>query len=328
MRRTDEGLRFSPSDVNNFLACQHLPALDLARAEGKIKLNKAPRPDAELIAERGMRHERRYLEQLEASGIEVVRIPDEGPTAERAALTLDAMRAGAQAIHQAGFLDEGWVGYADFLQRIDAPSELADWSYEAYDAKLAAHPKPYFILQLIFYTEQIGRLQGRLPDQMHLILGTQEIRSYKPTDFQAYAAQVRRRYIAYLSDLERGAEPPYPYKVDHCDYCDWWARCRDKRRADDHTTLVAFLGRGQAIKLDDADIHTVEQLAELPVETKVPRLAGSTLAGLKEQAGLQLDARRSGELTRKFREPEAGRGFARLPATSPGDVFFDIEGDP
>ena len=26
--------------------------------------------------------------------------------------------------------------------------------------------------------------------------------------------------------------------------------------------------------------------------------------------------------------PEPGRGFARLPAPSPGDVFFDIEGDP
>ncbi len=163
---------------------------------------------------------------------------------------------------------------------------------------------------------------------MHLILGTQEIRSYKPNDFQAYSAQVRKRYLQYLDVLREGAEPPYPYKVDHCDYCDWWARCRDKRRADDHTSLVAFLGRGQAIKLDDAEIHTVKVLSQLPADIKVPRLASATLAGLKAQAALQVEARETGERTLEFLTPEAERGFAKLPEPSPGDVFFDIEGDP
>ncbi len=162
MRLRDGELRFSPSDVNNFLACEHLPALELARAEGKLTLNKAPRPDAELIAERGLRHEARFLDRLEADGLDVVRIPEDIPTAERAALSEQAMRKGPKAIHQAGFLDEGWVGYADFLLRVEKPSGLGEWSYEAYDAKLAQHPKPYFILQLIFYTEQVGRIQGRL----------------------------------------------------------------------------------------------------------------------------------------------------------------------
>jgi predicted RecB family nuclease len=328
MRLTHDGLRFSPSDVNNFLACEHLPALELARANGRITLNKAPRPDADLIRERGLRHEARFLHKLETDRLNVVRIPEDLATAERAALTEDVMRQGGDAIHQAAFLDDGWVGYADFLIRVSGSSALGDWAYEAYDAKLAAHPKPYFILQLIFYTEQVGRLQGYLPEHMHLILGTQEIRSYRPTDFQAYAAQVRKRYLAYLGDLGNGGEPPYPYKVDHCDYCDWWARCRDKRRHDDHTSLVAFLGRGQAIKLDDAEIHTVEQLASLAPGTKVPRLASTTLAGLQEQAALQVEARRTGRRTQKFLEPEADRGFARLPAPSAGDVFFDIEGDP
>jgi predicted RecB family nuclease len=328
MRVTDDGLRFSPSDVNNFLACEHLPALDLARAEGKITLNKAPRPDADLIRERGIRHEMRFLEQLESTGLDVVRIPEDLPTTKRAELTDAAMRDGAGAIHQGGFLDDGWVGYSDFLLRVPEESALGDWSYEAYDAKLAAHPKPYFILQLIFYTEQVGRVQGRLPDRMHLILGTQEVRSYRPTDFQAYSAQVRKRYLAYLADLRRGEEPPYPYKVDHCDYCDWWARCRDKRRSDDHVSLVAFLGRGQAVKLDRATVHTVEQLAALPAGTRVPRLAATTLAGLQEQASLQVEARETGLRTQRFLSLEPERGFARLPAPSPGDVFFDIEGDP
>jgi len=329
MRLTDDGLRFSPSDVNSFLACEHLPWLELQRADGKLAPSKPPRPDAKLIQERGELHEQRYLEKLEAAGLAVVRIPTKDtPTAERVRLTGEAMRDGVEAIHQAAFLDDGWVGYADFLVKVDQPSDLGEFSYEAYDAKLAKHPKPYFILQLIFYTEQVARIQGRLPEHMHLILGTQEVRSYRPTDFQAYTAQVRRRYVEYLDDLRAGEQPPYPYKVDHCDYCDWWAHCRDRRRADDHVSLVAFLGRGQAIKLDDAETHTVEQLAALPHGTRVPRLASSTLATLQEQASLQVEARRTGELTRKFLEPEHDHGFARLPEPSPGDVFFDIEGDP
>src|SRR3954452_21970876 len=82
------------------------------------------------------------------------------------------------------------------------------------------------------------------------------------------------------------------------------------------------------MKLDDAETHTVERLATLPPGTRLPRLASSTLATLREQASLQVEARRTGELTRKFLEPDHDRGFARLPEPSPGDVFFDIEGDP
>src|SRR4051794_37873866 len=109
MRLTDNGLRFSPSDVNNFLACEHLPALELARAEGKITLNKAPRPDADLIRERGLRHEARFLEKLGADGLSVVPIPEALAPAERATLTEGVMRQGADAIHQAAFLHDGWV---------------------------------------------------------------------------------------------------------------------------------------------------------------------------------------------------------------------------
>ena len=52
------------------------------------------------------------------------------------------------------------------------------------------------------------------------------------------------------------------------------------------------------------------------------------LARLHEQASLQLGARESGELAYTLRTPEEGRGFARLPRPSAGDVFFDMEGDP
>ncbi|HET6550921.1 MAG TPA: TM0106 family RecB-like putative nuclease, partial [Solirubrobacter sp.] len=49
---------------------------------------------------------------------------------------------------------------------------------------------------------------------------------------------------------------------------------------------------------------------------------------LKRQAALQVLSRESGEPVHRHLRPERARGFARLPAPSPGDVFFDLEGDP
>ena len=64
-------LLLSPSDLNNFLACEHRTALDLARARGEILLERVPRPDAELVAERGREHERGHLARLPSAGLDV-----------------------------------------------------------------------------------------------------------------------------------------------------------------------------------------------------------------------------------------------------------------
>ena len=44
---------------------------------------------------------------------------------------------------------------------------------------------------------------------------------------------------------QHAAEPPetYPEPVDHCALCDWKQGCADRRRADDHLSLVAGITR-------------------------------------------------------------------------------------
>src|SRR5947207_14078708 len=49
---------------------------------------------------------------------------------------------------------------------------------------------------------------------------------------------------------------------------------------------------------------------------------------LRDQAQLQLVRRQTGRLDWHEIPGEPDRGFALLPAPSPGDVIFDIEGDP
>ena len=67
-----------------------------------------------------------------------------------------------------------------------------------------------------------------------------------------------------------------------------------------------------------------------------PQLEGvgeGALVRVHEQARIQLEGRREGH--RKYElllpsgsEVDVDRGLASLPAPSPGDLFFDIEGDP
>src|SRR5688572_25330868 len=112
MRFRDDRLLLSPSDLNAFLACEHRTALDLRRARGELTPENPIRPDAELVAERGREHERQYLEQLSRSVGGIVQIQDELSTAEAAGLTVEAMRAGANVVHQAALVGDGWSGYA------------------------------------------------------------------------------------------------------------------------------------------------------------------------------------------------------------------------
>ena len=109
------------------------------------------------------------------------------------AATVEAMRAGAEVIYQATFSRDGWRGRADFLIRVDEPSDLGAWSYEPYDTKLARSAKAAAVLQLAWYAAEIAAIQGRLPERLHVVLGTSEVESFRPADVDAYLRVAQRR---------------------------------------------------------------------------------------------------------------------------------------
>jgi uncharacterized protein len=318
----------SPSRLNDFLGCEHRTYLDLLAERGEIGREEYARPDSELLLERGRRHEEAFLASLREEGRDVLSLDGEGPAGGRAAATEAAMREGREVIHQACFLHDGWIGYADFLMRVGQPSGLGAWSYEVHDAKLGRAAKPTYIFQLLFYNGEVERIQGRRPARMHLILGDGERPPFRPEEFDAYAARVTQHFLARRAELSAGAEPAYPYPVSDCEFCPWWKRCADRRRSEDHLSLVALLQRNQGLKLEAAGVHSVGELATLPPGTRVPRLAAATLGGLREQAELQVLSRGLEAPVYRLHQPEHGRGLARLPQPSAGDVFFDFEGDP
>ncbi|MGH2985479.1 MAG: TM0106 family RecB-like putative nuclease, partial [Solirubrobacterales bacterium] len=338
----NDSLVLSPSDLNNYVQCRHLTALDQALLRGEV----GPPPDvrdpiAGLLSTKGDEHERDYLAMLRAEGREITEIAASGrgltELQEAARATEDALRAGPEVIYQATFLQPArsanptvpilYRGHADFLLRVEGrPSELGDYSYEVADTKLARRAKPYFILQLCFYSELLQAVQGGgAPERIHVILGTAETESFRLAEFAAYFRRVRERFLAGLANPARDT---YPDPIAHCQVCRWKQRCDSQRIADDHLSLVAGLPSGQRKKLEAAGVSTLAALGRLRPQADIDGIREPQLAKRREQAALQLQTRESGEPALALLEPEPKRGFARLPRPSEGDVFFDLEGDP
>ena len=327
MRLVDQSLRLSATDLANHLSCEHLSQLSRAAAEGRAKKPKWHDPIAAILRERGMAHEAGYLAHLrEIDGIEIVAIP-EGSEKDGIDRTGAAMRAGAALIYQASLGNARWHGRADFLRRIETPSNLGAWSYEVIDAKLATETRAGTILQLCVYSELVAELQGAWPTFAYVVAPHHDFRPepYRLADYAAYYRLVKRRLD---TALERPDTPTYPDPVMHCDVCAWWKDCNARRRADDHLCFVAGISRLQTRELERIDVDTLEQLGDLRDIPKPARGSREALERVRDQASIQLRARRLDEPQFEILEPvDATHGLAMLPAPSSMDFFLDLEGD-
>ena len=332
MRFVDGVPVFSPSDLTGYLACDHLLTLELRAMSGELTRPEREDPELAILAKRGMEHETRYLEQLRADGRSITVVgADRGELAGLSGLrelhdeTVAALHAGSDVIYQGAFFDGRWQGFADFLLRVEIPSALGAYSYEVADTKLARHAKAAALLQTCAYTAQLEAIQGTTPEWIHVVLGDRSTASFRYRDYAAYFRAVRDRFNDATSARGRST---YPDRVEHCEVCRWSDRCTEQWRADDHLIFVAGLGRRQAAKLTSADIPTLTSLAQSSA-THVVGIGDPTLKRLELQAQLQLKQRDSGVVTYELLAPEGpDRGLARLPEPSPGDLFFDMEGDP
>ncbi|TMK98896.1 MAG: TM0106 family RecB-like putative nuclease [Actinobacteria bacterium] len=330
MQRTGDGLLLSATDLVAFLECEHLSALDLRVTTGQEVIKQTRTDSTELVARKGSEHEQRYLESLISKPLDIVTIPSsiDGAAAasEAAAATEAAMRAGTDVIYQAALADGAWRGYADFLERVAKPSPaFGDWSYEVVDTKLARRSKPEFIVQLCLYSDLLARLQGLQPEHMHIVLGTGERESFRLQEFAAFYRRLLGRYEGRLAEEFAGT---YPEPVAHCDLCRYSEHCKARWLADDYLTLILGVGRTRAIRLRQGGITTGAQLALAQPASRPRRIGEKAFEGLREQARLQVHERSTGEQTYGLLAPEEGRGFERLPQPRPGDLYFDMEGDP
>lgn len=315
---------FSPTSIANFLACQHLTALNRAEAAGEIKRPFFADPGLDLLVKLGLAHEADYLRQLaDEQKLQIARIATDLSWNDAAAATVDAMRDGAEVIYQATFLSDQWYGRADFLTRVDTPSALGPWSYEVVETKLARSTKARAIIQLCFYSDLLTEIQGVVPDYMHVVLGV----GAQPEKFSLY------RYLAYFRKVRREFEAAnqlkaetYPEPVEHCRVCIWSTVCDQRWRDDDHLSLVAGISRSQRKALVECGVNTVRGLAspELP---PIDGIGAQALIVIREQARLLVQGRDEGRYIYELLAPAEEKGLCSLPPPSPGDIFLDFEGD-
>lgn len=330
MEYINGNVRLSAGDLVNHLACRHLTVLNSEVAEGIRAASTLWDPAVAMMRERGVAHEKDYLQHLEGMGRRLTQVEGVGLNAAAVSATVEAMRNGSDVIVQAALTGGRWTGRIDALLRVQKPSSLGEWSYEAVDTKLSRETRSGTILQLSLYSELVSGVQGVPPEFMYVVAPWTgfEPQVYRTTDYAAYYRLVKTRLESAVGSSDD--VQTYPDPREHCDICQWSPQCDARRRSDDHLSLVAGISSLHSDELKAKDIDTVARLATvaLPWPWNPDRGAVATYEKIREQARVQMEGRTAGKPVYELLDPEPGLGLAKLPEPSLGDVFFDIEGDP
>ena len=330
MRKLEDHVQLSASDLVNHLYCQHLTELDLKVAEGALAKPHHWDPLLEILRERGRRHEQAFTAHLSAQGLDAVKIEGIEVTPDAIEQTREAMDTGRDVIIQPALADGIWSGRADIFRRVDTPSNFGDWSYEVIDTKLARETKGGTVLQLCLYADLLERCQGCPPAYVYVVAPWTdfEVEAFRYADYAAFYR--RAKQAAETSTQESGGPEVYPDPKEHCDVCRWRRRCEQRRRDDDHLCLVAGISKTQINELQANGINTTSELASLPVPMPWNPERGSpaSYAKVSNQARVQVESREAGDLLYEFLPVMPEVGLAQLPEPSEGDIFFDIEADP
>jgi len=345
----DSTVIFSATDLGAAAGCEwalmrkldgKLGRIDTVVDEGDAMLRRA--------GALGDEHELRYLETLKRTRqvTEFAR-PSMRDLPAAAQATAEAFRAGDDVLFQATFFDGHFVGFADFIMRVDSDSDSDSDTdtdtdatvgggagpgpvYEVYDTKLARSAKITALLQVAAYSDQLDRLGIPTGENVHLLLGDGRTSTHRLQDILPVYRK-RRARLERLID-ERVADPePTPWGDPRYTACGRCAACAIEVEAHRDVLLVAGMRLTQRRHLREAGLTTIEALAAStgPVEG----LVDATVGALRAQARLQLQSRQlatgqPGHVDAPAFEVYNPVALGALPAPDPGDIFFDFEGDP
>jgi predicted RecB family nuclease len=325
----------SPSKITAWLDCAHYLTLRERLDAGLLDVELSHFGSfARLLADKGSQHEAECLAHYRAAGRSIYEVPAREP-GERFDDWVTRVGTpwgdGFDVIYQMPFVHDGMRGIADFLVRIEGPSESA-YVYEPVDAKLArTEAKPGQILQLCFYADALRAATGTSPDHLHIWLGSGRIESFVTREFHPYWRRLRNQLRQLFEDVAPTPET-HPEPCDHCKFCEFAAVCDTQWRDEDSLVLVAGITTSDRMSLEASAIATLTDLAGC--SGKVDSMRPERLAWLVIQAELQVEARIVPDGPPPFRPIEAGadptwgRGLEWLPEPDDGDVVLDFEGDP
>jgi predicted RecB family nuclease len=317
----------TPTRITGWLGCAH--TLTAAREAGD---DFAPTYGslARLLQEKGETHERAHLDRLRVEGRTVLEVPrraDDETFASWADRCRGLLAEGHDVLYQFPLVHDGVRGIADFLERVDVPSDLGAFSYEPVDAKLArSDAKPGHVLQLCFYADALAALQGVRPRTVHLELGSGERETIVLATVDAYWRRVRGRIARAIEN----PEPTVAKRCAHCDQCAFAPICEAEWRGRD---ALHFIAGVRSVEVERIEADGVRRLTAFAHgDGPIADVRAERITDLRRQAALQVASRGLDVPVWELRErPEEGSAeelAARLPAPDEGDVFLDLEGHP
>jgi uncharacterized protein len=323
MKKTPDGILFSPKDLLHFAEGDFVAWMERARYEGVAPYEPDPEdPELALLKESGNEHERAVLalEQKGSKRVELLTLRDPLEA------TRAAMARGADTIYQACLRRDDIQGYADFLRRVETPSTLGAYSYEPWDTKLARTVRPHHVLQLAAYCDFLEEMQGVLPEKFGFILGDKREEQLRTLDFIYAYRELRDRCLRSQKSWNAKAMPDPALDRSH----GRWTRAAGWNLIErDHLSLVANISRSQIRRLEAGGVMTVAALAAGPPRPR--EIEQAIYARLVRQARLQRESRGKDRPVYEIPIPDTEAkpaGLQLLPPASAGDVFFDMEGFP
>jgi predicted RecB family nuclease len=325
MQRIQQTIVYSPQDLLQYSQSQFASWMDRFKLENPGECPKPDNKDPLLTALclLGQEHEQTFLNSLQAEEADLCLVGN--PVAFEA--TIAAMKVGRSYIYQAPLKHDNFLGNADFLVRVEIPSQLGSWSYVPLECKLARSPKAEFLLQTCAYCDLIENIQGIRPAEFRLLLGDGEITSLPTEQYFYYYRQVRQSFLEFMADFDP-AKMPLPTPGDHGE----WQGYADRLLLDrDHLSQVANITRQQTRKLEEAGISTFTLLAAADPLKPIPHFNPEVFRRLVTQAKLQQATKQQDQVQYQIIQlppAESHRGLAALPPASRLDVYFDMEGYP
>jgi len=346
----------SASDLVVASECEHALLRRLDEVLGRSP--RHVRPADEMLARTaavGEAHERRVLDELVARfgwspddgapggvvGIDPPRVTSRTELTGAHARTLRAMEQGADVVYQGAFFDGTFHGRADFLVRdaLDAGSGVP--RYAVWDTKLARREKVRAVLQVAAYADQLRRAGVDPTEHAHLVLGTRVRTNHLLAEVLPVFSARRERMLEVVGE-HLADDGPVEWGDPRYAACGRLAVCPDCAESAERARDVLLVGGvygPQRVALAASGITTIDALAAAPQPPA--ELSRERFERLRFQAALQLGTEPGhGQVEYEVEGaegPEAERlrwaivdadPIDRLPAPSPGDIFFDFEGDP
>ena len=176
-------------------------------------------------------------------------------------------RTGHDVIFQATLLSGVLYGRADFLRRVERPSQLGDLQLRSARHEARAQREGEVRRAACVLLRPSRRLRRASRRRlMHSSSATAPSRAFRVADYSRYFRQARDRFLAFVA---RHPNATYPSALRHCAFCAWRDACDARWKADDHLNQVAGITRKQIERLQAAGTDTLEALAALPTAAPV-----------------------------------------------------------